>query len=247
MTNPAKHFVYQRIHALQGKVLHLADHLTIGVRAYEQIYGIRPGVDEKTLAAHIAEALRMRHSPVRTGTTMMLYFYEAGDGNHTLSVEYERQLLDAGYALSALRPKAATCEYSIPFGGFPTNFQIEAQALFDTLVFRQHGATRSVRREGDRLLSCGDAALFAIRGRVLFTAPLMDGAVDSVERRLVFDAAAKSRLSVREEPVLHSELKNFDELFFADAAGITSLAECDGAKFMSIVTARLAGELKVEN
>jgi branched-subunit amino acid aminotransferase/4-amino-4-deoxychorismate lyase len=56
--------------------------------------------------------------------------------------------------------------------------------------------------------------------------------------------AAASRLNVREEPIPHSELKSFDELFLADAAGITSLAECDGAKFMSLAAPRIAAALK---
>ncbi len=135
-------------------------------------------------------------------------------------------------------------EYSIPFGGFPTGFHLAARELFDTLALRQHGATRSVRRRGDLLLTCGDAPLFAIRGRVLFTAPLTEGAMDSVEREMVIDAAAKARLSVREEPILHPDLKNFDELFLADAAGITSLAECDGARFMSLIAPRLADAMQ---
>ncbi len=68
--------------------------------------------------------------------------------------------------------------------------------------------------------------------------------MNSVERELVIEAASAARLSVREEPISHPELKSFDELFFADAAGITSLSECDGAKFMSLATPRLAAALK---
>jgi hypothetical protein len=290
-----EHFIYQRLHTVGGKALHLAEHLAIAARAFDHIYGFRPEPDERAVATRIAETLRAAHIPPRIGATVMLRLapqdnYEffakqiitdgdpqvarsagrkkstevitnassteprqssrsdgAGKGegdNYEFTIEFERRLLDAGYALSALRPKAASYEYAIPFGAFPTNFQIEAQALFDTLALGGHGATRSVRREGDRLLSCGDAPLFAIKGHVLITPPLTEGAIESVERSLVIGAAASARLGVREEPILHSELKNYDELFFADAAGITSLAECDGAKFMSLTAPRLAAAMK---
>lgn len=240
-----KHFVYQRIHTLNGKALHLADHLRIAAHAFEQIYGSRPELDERDIAARIAENLRLNRTPAHTGVTVLLRLVPVEEGGgYDLAIEYERFLLEAGYFHSALRPKAVTFEYSIPFYGFPTGFQLSARALFDALALSRHGATRSVRREGDRLLSCGDAPLFAIRGRVLFTPPLNEGAMDSVERGLVIEAAAKSRLFVREEQIIHPELKSFDELFFADAAGITSLAECDCAKFMSLAAPRIASAMQ---
>lgn len=241
-----KHFVYQRVHTLSGRAFHLGEHLVIATRAFEHIYGVRPRLDEREIAGLITKTLRSVRVPARTGATVMLRFVLSEGAGCDVACEFERVLLDAGYAHSPLRPKAATCEYSIPFPALPTNFQIEAKDLFDALVLRAHGATRSVRREGERLFSCGDAALFAIRDRVLLTPPLTEGAMDSVERRLVIAAAPGSRLQVREESIMHSELKSLDELFFVDAAGITSLSECDGAKFMSLAAPRLADRL-IEN
>ncbi len=240
------HFVYQRIHTLGGKALRLAEHLLIAARAFEHIYGFRPELDERETAAEITALLKTLRLPKGTSATVMLYLVPREDGGCEIKAEYERGLLDAGYAHSPLRPQAATFEYSIPYSGFPTGFQLSARALFDDLALRKHGAARSVRREGDRLISCGDAPLFAVRGRVLFTPPLTEGAMESVERELVIAAAerVKPRLAVREEPILHSELKSYDELFFADAAGITSISECDGAKFMSLAAARLAGAMQ---
>ncbi|MDR2882433.1 MAG: aminotransferase class IV [Alistipes sp.] len=240
MNTPASHFVYQRLHVLGGRALHLAEHLRIAARAFEHVYGVRPALDSGAVAARISDALRGgHHATSRTGATVILRL--APDDEATgISAAFERQLMEAGYYMSALRPKARSYDYSIPFGGFPTNFQLDAQAMFDTLAFRGHGAGRSVRRRGDVLLSCGDAPLFAIRGRVLFTTPLTEGAMDGVERGTVIAAADRARLTVREEPILHTELKSCDELFLADAAGITSISECDGAHFMSLIAPRLA-------
>ncbi len=238
------HFVYQRIHTLGGKALRLAEHLQIAARAFEHIYGSRPELDERETAAGITALLKTLHLPKGTSATVMLYLVPREDGGCEIKAEYERGLLDAGYAHSPLRPQAATFEYSIPYSGFPTGFQLSARALFDDLALRKHGAARSVRREGDRLISCGDAPLFAVRGRVLFTLPLTEGAMESVEMLIAAAERVKPRLAVREEPILHSELKSYDELFLADAAGITSISECDGAKFMSLAAARLAGAMQ---
>jgi hypothetical protein len=246
-----KTFVYQRVHVSGGRALHLADHLALAARAIERIYGVEagldaqagdgrldvPGMDEREIAARIATVVRANHALARTSATVVLRFAPQKE----CEIEFERGLLEAGYAHSPLRPRAVTCEYSIPFVGWPTNFAIEARELFDFRVARQHGASRSVHRQGDRLLACGDAPLFAIRGRALVTPSSGDtgGGFESVERALVIEAAEKMRLSVSQEPILCSELKNYDELFFADAAGITSLADCDGAKFMAIVAPKL--------
>ncbi len=225
-------FVYQRVHVAGGRALHLAEHLDIAARAIDHIYGFEPLFDEKEVAGKISGG--------RGGETVLLYFIpKDGENDCEITVESERVLLERGYTLSPLRPVAVSYDYSIPYGGWPTGFQLAARAFFDDLALRQHKVTRSVHREGEVVLSCGEGPLFGIRGKTIFTASLIDGAVDSVERNLVIRAAEKARLDLREEPILHPELKEFDELFFADAAGITSLAELDGAKFMSLVAHRL--------
>jgi hypothetical protein len=244
---PMTHFVYQRIHVLGGAALRLTDHLRVAARACEHIYGGRPELDDREVASRIAGVLGPGHPGSGPGTGATVILRLVWNDGYEAEVEFERGLLEAGYSLSPLRPRTVSYEYSIPFSGFPTGFHLSARDLFDTLALRQHGATRSVRRHGDRLISCGDAPLFGIRGRVLFTAPLTEGAMDGVEREMVISAAGQCRMNVREEPILHGDLKSFDELFFADAAGITSISECDGAKFMSLFVERLVERLKIEN
>jgi hypothetical protein len=236
----AEHYIYQHIHTLAGKPLHLGTHLDLAARAFQHIYGgEKPPLYENVVTTQIAEILRSNHAPTHGSAVVTLRLAPSDFAAFITEIEYERTLLDTGYAVSSLRPTAASYEYSIPFGGFPTGFQLSAAALFDTLALSHHEATRSVRREGDKLISCGGSSLFGIRGKTLFTASPGEGAVESVERRLVIAAAAKARLDFLEEAVPQSELKSFDELFYADAAGITSLSECDGAKFMSLVVNRL--------
>ncbi len=152
-TSPG-HFVYQRLHVLRGRALHLTDHLRVAARAFEHIYGVRPALDEHAVAALVADAVRGHHATSRTGATVIVRLAPgddtpslrgpSGDEAVRLSVAFERTLLDAGYAHSALRPRAVSYDYGLPFGGFPTGFQLDARELFDTLARREHGAARSV-------------------------------------------------------------------------------------------------------
>ena len=249
----AAHYVYQRVHTTAGKTMHLAEHLDIAWRTFHYIYGTRQEIDENTVAAQIAQVLRVNRYPARGSAVAMLCFFprdtavggrnaDDGSAGYDLMAMCERPLIEKGYAVSSLRPRAVSYEYQIPYSAFPTGFRLSAARMHDMLAL-EHGATRSVRREGDRMISCGDAPLFGIKRKTLFTASLTEGAVDSVERRLVIAAAAKAGMDFLEEAVPHSGMRDFDELFYADAAGITSLSECDGAKFMSLLVARLAGNL----
>jgi hypothetical protein len=257
-----KHFVYQHINTLDGKAPHLALHLGLAAGAFERIYGFEPTLDQREIAAQIARVVRENHAGARTSAIVTLRIAPAAtaapapaatsapsasdDDTLRLQIEFNRGLLEAGYSHSPLRPRGATFDYDIPFNSLPTNLGLAARDLFDDLAMRTCGATRSVRRCGNHLLSCGEAPLFAIRGRVLLTPSIEEGGVECVERELLIDFVSRaesrlqSRLEVREEPIRHTELKTFDELFFVDASGLTSFSECDGAKFTSLVAPRLA-------
>ncbi len=233
----AAHYVYQRVHTLAGRTLHLAAHLDMAVCAFQYIYGVRPDLNENSIAEQIAGTLRTNRYPSHGSATVLLCLFPREESCDFM-VMCERPLIDKGYTVSSLRPRAASYEYDIPYSSFPTGFQLSAARMHDMLAL-EHGATRSVRRRGDQLISCGESPLFGIKRKTLFTAPLIHGAVDSIERHLVIAAAAKAKMDFLEEAVPHSELKDFDELFYADASGITSLSECDGAKFMSLLVSRL--------
>lgn len=238
----AAHYIYQRVHISGGRALRLGEHLAIASRTLWNIHRTRPVFNPEDISKHIAALLKTNRYREDTDSTAMLYFFPDGESANLLIV-CERPLINRGYAVSSLRPSAISYAYRLPYEGFPTNFLLSAARFHDALA-TEHGASKSVRRDGDKLLGCGDAPLFGIRGRTLFTAPLTDGAADSVERKLVINAAVKSGLGFLEESVLHPELRDFDELFYADAAGITSLGECDGAKFMSLLVSRIAAQIK---
>lgn len=235
------HYIYQRVQYCGGQVLNLAEHLAVVRRVFWNIHRTQPEFDQTAIAADIASLVRENRYPEGVAVVVMLCFFPEGEGARRL-IMCERPLIEKGYTVSSLRPSAVTHQYKMPYEGFPTNFLLSAARFYDSAAL-EFGATKSVRYEGGALLGCGDAPLFGIRGKTLFTAPLTDGAAESVERQLVISAARRLGLDFLEEAIPHGDLVMFDELFYADAAGITSLGECDGIKFMSLIVNRLAGHL----
>jgi hypothetical protein len=240
------HYIYQRVQFHDGVVPHLADHLAIVERTFWSIYRTRPTFDAKATTHAIATlARRNRYQTEGAGLVLLLCFFPTDTGTDLLIV-CERPLIEVGYTVSSLRPVAVVNRYRLPYEGFAVSFGLSAARFYEGLAV-EHGATKSIRAEGEELIECGTAPLFGIRGRTLFTAPLTAGVVDSVERTLVIEAARRAKLSVREEAIAHSDLVRFDELFYADAAGITSLSECDGIKFMSLSVNRIIDNLKTKD
>lgn len=228
-------FVYQRVLVTDGRTLRPDEHLRLAERALKTIYGIDTQLDATAIARSVPQ--------MNGSATALLMFEPENSSGITPRVEIERRLLTRAPFHSPVRPRGVTFNYSIPYAGEPTEFQLLAASFFDDLAGRhtgQTGSARAIRRDGDRLISAGDAALFGIRGRTVFTAPFEDGAMETVERQAVIAATENDRrLTLVEQAMELGELRSFDELFLVDAAGITSFADCDGAKFSALIAPRL--------
>jgi branched-subunit amino acid aminotransferase/4-amino-4-deoxychorismate lyase len=234
----APQFIYQRVQFHDGVVLNLTEHLAVVERAFQTIYHTQSTFSVKEITHAIASLVRKnRYQTEGCGVVVLLCFFRAGEGAELLIV-CERPLIEVGYTVSSLRPVAVTNDYTVPYGEFTTSLKLSASRFYERLA-RGAGGVKSIRAEGDALVECGDAPLFGIRGRTLFTAPLGAGVGESVERELVIGAAARAKLEVVEEAIKRTDLFAFDELFYADCGGITSISECDGAKFMTLLVTRI--------
>jgi branched-subunit amino acid aminotransferase/4-amino-4-deoxychorismate lyase len=234
----AAHYIYQQVQFHDGMVPHLTDHLAIVERAFWSIHRIRVEFDHIAVTHAITTLARKnRYRTEGAGLVLLLCFFPMGEGTE-LMIVCRRPLIKAAYTVSSLRPVAVINEYQVPYGGFPVSFGLSAARFYEELAAKK-GATKSIRAQGEYLLECGTSPLFGIRGRTLLTAPLAAGVIDSVERELVIEASRRARLDFREDAILRSDLTAFDELFYADAAGITSIGECDGAMFMCLLVGRI--------
>lgn len=62
----------------------------------------------------------------------------------------------------------------------------------------------------------------------------------SVERELAYRAVEAARLPLLELEIGREQLARFDEIFYVDHRGLTSLSACEGQLYAAIITERIA-------
>lgn len=242
--------VYQTVHLCDGRPRLVADHAALVDRAARSLLGIRYKVDPADLERRIAAAAAAARYPRSVSGFVRIELFT--DGRERLAPAGVS--LYRGYAWRSLTPEARTIRYDLPLSEAPASHRAAA-ALLARQRARLSGADVAVRCNGaGHCLTADDAPLIAIRGREVVTPPVGDGtaAADgaapalfpSVERALALRAAVEAGLTVCEEPVERSALGRFDELFYVDHRGITSLAHCDGYPFMTLLAERIAGQME---
>ena len=157
-----------------------------------------------------------------------------------------------GYALRSLRPAAAVVNYGVPYPEYPTSAReaacmlaLQAAVTADNRAAETDTEWAAVRTGVQAVIRCDDegfvhvcdeAPLFAVKGKKVYTPP----APPSVERELAYRAVEAARLPLLEQEIGREQLARFDELFYADHRGLTSLSACEGQLYATIVTERIA-------
>lgn len=238
--------LYQIVHLLDGHPRMVEAHAAVLGEMSRTLFG-RPYVPPvRDLAKRIAAVAAAARYPSRVSGFVRLEL--TAEGHERLAPAGVS--LYRGYALRSLTPRAKTCCYDTPFSEAPSSVR-EAAAQLAAITVRRAGADVVLH-----CTSCGvcltadDGPLFAIRGHEVFTAPACaehcpeSPAFPSVERDLVLRAVRAAGLALHEKAFTRDELKHFDELFYADHRGITSLSTCDGQPFMSLVAERIAAAME---
>lgn len=228
-------YLYQTVHLARGRARNVAGHIAVLDASSRELFG-RPYAPAAEQLAERIEALAAAER------------YPAGVSGFVrieLDPDGEERLLAAGvslydgYAFRSLQPEAVTVDYDLPLSAAPTSAR-EAAAQLARRLAERAGAEVAVRCDSAGILrSADDAPLFAIAGHTVLTAPGPTG----VERHLAMQAVRAAGLELREEPFGRADLPGFDELFFADHRGITSLSRCDGLPLMTFVAERTADAL----
>ena len=226
-------YVYQHIHTLDHRPLHIRAHLDIAGKALADLYGQKlPFTQDDlllTLARLLAANRRSRHSHT---VGLYLFPYESATGDQQDRPDYlircHRTLLYRGYTLWHTRMSAtvATDEHTPP--GYPTDAALMT-ARFCRQNARRHGFDLAIHENGAGIVTgMGDAPVFCVKDRTLYTTPLAAGAPDSVMRRLICAAAVRCHLEVREIAIRTEWLGDCDEIFTADTQGLISIASLAG-------------------
>ena len=217
-------YLYQTVHILGGRSLHLPAHLAVLDRWSRELFGRPAGFRQQSLARQI-EALAAQTAPADCDLSQFVRIVVPASGDPAFRLESAGISLYRGYDLRSLMPDAVTLQYDMPFPEAPTSAR-EAAAGLARPQARLHDASVAVRCDRDGIVrTADDAPLFAVRGKTAFVSP------------------AEACVELEERPVMRDELPRFDELFYVDHRGVTALAHCDGHPCMAILAERVAQSL----
>lgn len=235
-------YVRQDIRVAERRPTHIAAHIDLMCRTFERLYGIRPVFSPAMVSAWCSQLLAANRCATGNGIVSAIMAPVERDGvpRADLRLFMRETLLYAKYVVRPLRLRASVASYRLPYEDLPTSFAFEAA---EAALLRVRGSgCRTVLRADDEgvILSAGTSALFAVDGRRIITTPQVFGAPDSVERRIAADAVIRSGTEFAEEIVSIENLDRYDELFYCDCRGLTSIEQCGDTHYMSLIVDRIA-------
>ena len=251
MPRPAGVYLFQTLHVRGRRALWLERQAELLARGARELFGLRWISDLRRLEAQIAALLDANRHPAAGSSFVRMALTPAGD---LLLIPEAISLYD-GYALRSLRPEATVLHYGVPYPEYPTSAReaacmlaLQAAATADNRA-AEAGTERAAARTGVQAVircdeeglvrACDEAPLFAVKGKKVYAPP----APPSVERELACRAIEAARLPLLEQEIGRDQLPRFDELFYADHRGITSLSACEGQLYAEIVTERIVRNL----
>lgn len=226
-------YLYQTVHLLDGFSRNLPEHLARLDGWARSLFGFGLPLTEAQAADALLREAR-RGAPA--GCDRSLFVRLAVDDSGEVECRFRGISLYRGYAHRSITPDAVTLRYALPFGEGPTSAREAAAALARQQAQAADAQVALRCDEAGRAVTADDAPLFALSGRTLVTPP----APRSVERQTALDAALRAGFDIVEEPLPREALRRFEELFYVDHRGVTSLAHCDGEPFMTLRAERIA-------
>ena len=148
-------YLYQTVHILGGRSLHLPAHLAVLDRWSRELFGRPAGLRQQPLARQI-EALAAQTAPADCDLSQFVRIVVPASGDPAFRLESAGISLYRGYDLRSLMPDAATLQYDMPFPEAPTSAR-EAAAGLARQQARLHGASVAVRCDGDGIVRTADA------------------------------------------------------------------------------------------
>lgn len=229
-------YLYQTVHLARGRARSVCAHTAVLDAASREIFGRPYTPDTRRLAERIEALAAAERYPA--GVSGFVRIELAADGGERL-LAAGVSLYD-GYAFRSLQPAGVTIIYDLPLSCAPTSAR-EAAAQLARQTARLAGAEVAVRCDSRGVLcDADDAPLLGVCAHTVYAAP----GRASVERERVLRAVRAAGLELREEPFGPGDLKQLDELFYADHRGITALSHCDGQPLMTLIAERVAAVME---
>lgn len=221
-------FIYQRMHVMENKPLHVEGHNEIVIRALLSLYGNSYKLSSEKLANEIkllVEANRYDNCSV----IVNLYVLPPKKGHRdevNWIMTHSKQLLYKGYVLWHKPLKAIITHYEYPFAAFPTAVALAAHNYARGYAERQEADLTLTQNHKRIITGAGPYPFFAVSRDRVFTTPLEDGALDSVVRRLGIKSCEAAGFKVVEQPIYAEDTESidgFEEFFIVTNQGVSSI------------------------
>ena len=228
--------LYQTLHLYARRVRCIEQHIVRLDGMARALFGRAYTPDPKALEREVLALAAKERYPDSVSGFVRLELTETG-ATHLNPIGTS---LYEGYALRSLRPATITIPYELPL---QIDCSTAAESAHDLArcVARRHDADEAVRINGEGICcSLGEAELFAFAdGELSYSAT-----PQTIEGQLLVQAAEHLGIHHGLRPIASNALNLFDELFAVDHRGITSIASCDGVRFMSLRAERLAAAME---
>lgn len=215
--------VYEALRVIEGKVVHLPEHLARLEESAREIHLVT-GVSNEQLAAWIGKL--MKEDEIQTATLRLLV---VGGPESTVFItaspvlSYPESMYADGvfctvYEGERFMPECKTSNLLLNYIALEDS---KRRGGFEALLLDRDGYIR----EGTR------SNFYGFKDKVLYTAPL-EMVLDGITRQSVLKAAGELGIEVVEKAVRYSELKDYDEVFIsATSMGAMPVARVEGLEF----------------
>lgn len=232
---PLYPFVLQRIHTLGYKAYNVAQHIEIMRRASMELFGFASLCRAEDVERIVAQLTELSRISPNLSCTVAMRLNSEGE----LSFEVEQPSYYSGATLSVKRPKGVFFSAPEPEYISQNSVTIALDAMYDAQV-RDRGDMAILVDFRKEVISRPWRPIFAVFHNVIYTPQ----EYNTVEYRLVCDAAKKAGIELVVRPIPMESLLRMDEVFVADVMGLTSLSSIQESRLLSVVATLVASRME---
>ena len=235
----ARGYLYQRIHTLEHRPLHIAAHTELIRNSYQALYGLTPDLDEEMLRRETTLTLKENHYP-EVSNLITLYLFPPRNGKPgPRMISGTKTLVYPGYTLWHSRLKAITLPYDYPFPEHETALSRITHTFATEYAVRTGAEVALTENREGIVTGAGENPLFAVCDNTVIITPVESGAAESVLRRLGIVLCRETGLTVQEMAITGDLLRRCDELFSLTPQGVVSLSEWNGRRGFNIAAEKI--------
>lgn len=235
--NIQRPYAMQCIHTLHYQPYNLSRHLALITDATEELFGFATLCRVADAERIITKLLELSRVSPTLSTPVVMRIESSG----RLSFEVKASSFNDGYYLRASRLTPAILRMPLPEYRHESSLTVALDLLADNMAISRGGDVAIwVDDKGD-VISRPWRPIFAVHRDNVYTPEEFD----TVEYVIVKEAIARANLNLIIHDIPCDSLTRMDELFLADAMGISSFQRINNHKLLSVAASRIASQMKL--